>query len=182
MYGFAKKCGHRRARLWPSVLRELRLAIALVPLVRSDLSLPVADVLIQTDASDNGSGVVYTREVPHHRLRRECMRPRTEPRDPDDPWEVHRAWGSDFEAPQDPSAWRVAVRRRLRGRARVAHINDKELGVTVDAVRWAVRSPQTRRCRLVVEADTTAAVGALRKGRSSKRPLLRHCRRLAALT
>ena len=27
-----------------------------------------------------------------------------------------------------------------------------------------------------------AAIGALRKGRSSKRPLLRHCRRLAALT
>ena len=45
VYAFAKKCGHRRARLWPSVLRELRLAIALVPLVRSDLSRPVADML-----------------------------------------------------------------------------------------------------------------------------------------
>ena len=182
MYAFAKKCGHRRARLWPSVLRELRLAIALVPLVRSDLSRPVADVLIQTDASGNGSGVAYTREVPHDDLRRECMRPRTEPRNPDDQWEVQRAWGADFEAPQDPSAWRVAVRRRLRGPARLAHINDKELGAIVDAVRWAVRSSRTRHCRLVVESDSTAAVGALRKGRSSKRPLLRHCRRLAALT
>ena len=122
MYAFAKKCGHRRARLWPSVLRELRVAIALVPLVRSDLSRPVADVLIQTDASGNGSGVVYTREVPHDDLRRECTRPRTEPRNPDDQWEVQRAWGADFEAPQDPSAWRVAVRRRLRGPARLAHI------------------------------------------------------------
>ena len=31
VYAFAKKCGHRRARLWPNVLRELRLAIALAP-------------------------------------------------------------------------------------------------------------------------------------------------------
>ena len=38
VYAFAKKCGHRRARLWPSVLRELRFAIVLVPLVRADLS------------------------------------------------------------------------------------------------------------------------------------------------
>ena len=34
VYAFAQKCGHRRARLWPSVLRELRTAIALVPLAR----------------------------------------------------------------------------------------------------------------------------------------------------
>ena len=30
VYAFAQKCGNRRARLWPSVLRELRVAIALV--------------------------------------------------------------------------------------------------------------------------------------------------------
>ena len=97
----------------------------------------MADVLVQTDASGNGSGFVYTREVPRDDLRREFMRPRTEPCDPDDKWEVHRAWGAAFEAPQDPSAWRVAVRRRSRGRARLAHINDEELGGTVDAVLWA---------------------------------------------
>ena len=182
VYAFAQKCGHRRARLWPSVLRELRTAVALVPLVRADLSRPVAEVLVQTDASSNGTGVVYTRDVPHLDLRRECMRPRTEPRDPDNRWEVEKAWATDFDAPLDPSSWHVAVRRRLRGPARKAHINDKELGVAVDAVRWAVRSPSTRRCRLVLQSDSTAAVGALRKGRSSKRPLLRHCRRLAALT
>ena len=182
VYAFGQKVGHRRARLWPSVLRELRTAIALVPLVRSDLTRPVADIVLQTDASDKGTGVVYTRDVPHCELRRECMRPRSEPRDPADPWEVQNAWTAEFEAPTDPAAWHVAVRRRLRGAARHAHINDKELGVTVDAVRWAVRSPKTRRCRLVLQSDSTAAIGALRKGRSSRRNLLRHCRRLAALT
>ena len=137
---------------------------------------------MQTDASDNGAGVVYTRDVPHHELRRECMRPRVEPRDRDDQWKAQTAWSAGFEAPRDAAAWRVAVRRRLRGPGRKRHINDKELGVTVDAVRWALRSPQTRRCRLVLQSDSTAAIGALRKGRSSSRPLLRHCRRLAALT
>ena len=110
------------------------------------------------------------------------MRPRSEPRDPADAWEVQQAWTTDFEAPLNPAAWHVAVRRRLRGAARDAHINDKELGVTVDALRWAVRSSQTRRCRFVLQSDSSAAVGALRKGRSSRRGLLRHCRRLAALT
>ena len=182
VYAFAQKVGHRRARLWPSVLRELRTALAIVPLVRSDLTRPVAEVTLQTDASAAGTGVVYTRAVPHRDLRRECMRPRSEPRDESEPWEVEQAWTADFEAPTDPAAWHVAIRRRLSGRERAAHINDKELGVVVDAVRWASRSPGTRRCRLVLEADSTAAVGALRKGRSSRRPLLRHCRRLAALT
>ncbi len=46
VYAFGQKVGHRRARLWPSVLRELRTAIALVPLVRSDLTRPVADVVL----------------------------------------------------------------------------------------------------------------------------------------
>ena len=54
--------------------------------------------------------------------------------------------------------------------------------MAVDAVRWAVRSPHTRCCRIVLQSDSTEAVGALRKGRSSRRPLLRHCWRLAALT
>ena len=89
------------------------------------------------------------------------MRPRTEPRDKDDPWAVERAWTADFEAPHYPSSWHVAVRRRLRGLACKAHINDKELGVTVDAVRWATRAPGSRRCRLVLQSDSTAAIGAL---------------------
>ena len=182
VYAFGQKVGHKRARLWPSVLEELRMAVAVVPLVRSDLTRPVAEALVQTDASAGGAGVVYTRAVPHKELRRECQRPRTEPRDLDDPWEVERAWTTAFEAPLDSSSWHVAVRRRFRGASRAAHINDKELSVVVDAVRWATRSPSTRRCRLVLQADSTAAVGAVRKGRSSQRSLLRHCRRLAALT
>ena len=49
-------------------------------------------------------------------------------------------------------------------------------------MRWAVRSLHTRSCRIVLQSDSTVAVGALRKGRSSRHALLRHCRRLTALT
>ena len=117
VYVFAQKCGNKRARLWPSVRRELRVAVALVPLVRSDLSRLVANIVARTDASTNGVEVVYTREGPHRDLRRDCMRPRTEPRDASDPWEVEQAWTAEFEAPLDLAAWRVAIRRCLRGPA-----------------------------------------------------------------
>ena len=56
VYAFVQKCGDKRARLWPSVLRELRTAVALVPLVRSDLSRSVAEMLLQTDASKKRNG------------------------------------------------------------------------------------------------------------------------------
>ena len=45
-------------RLWQSVLQELEDAVAVLPLVRSDLSRPVAEQLIQTIRAtiDQGSG------------------------------------------------------------------------------------------------------------------------------
>ena len=140
--------------------------VAIVPLVRSDLTRPVAEVALQTGASEAGTGVVYTRDVPHRDLRCECMRPRSEPREQCNPWEVQQSWTADFDAPTDPTAWYVLVARRLRRRDRAAHINEKELGVVVVAVRWAAHSPSTRQCRLVLQSDSTAAVGALPKGRS----------------
>ena len=41
VYAFATKVGERRARLWPSVLRELQRVLAVLPLVRSDLARPL---------------------------------------------------------------------------------------------------------------------------------------------
>ena len=41
VYAFATKVCGRRARLWPSVLRELQRALAVLPLVRSDLARPL---------------------------------------------------------------------------------------------------------------------------------------------
>ena len=64
--------------------------------------------------------------------------------------------------------WHVAVRCAYPATSRVrqAQINEKEAGALVLAIRWAARSRRTRRCRLVVQSDSAAAVCAMRKGRS----------------
>ena len=80
VYAFAEKVGDRAARVWPSVIAELQLALDILPMVRADLERPVAPLLIQTDACDEGAAAVYTYAVPHADLRRECMRPRRPPR------------------------------------------------------------------------------------------------------
>jgi len=180
VYAFGRKLGHRRARLWPSVLREFRSALALLPLVRSDLSRPTSPVLIQTDASDHGGGVVYTTSVPTSSLQAESKRPRGSERA--DGWTVEKAHAPLFEASAAPEDYRVAVRERFGSRASRQHINAKELHMVVTAVRWAARAPRTRGCRLVLQTDSAVAVGIVRKGRSSKPGLLRHARRLAAFT
>ena len=97
------------------MLAELEQALALVPLVRSNLARPVATTLLQTDASDTGAAAVYTDAVPHRDLRWQCMRPRHVPKledAPSDPWCVERALAANFVAPVDPAVWRVAFRRQ----------------------------------------------------------------------
>ena len=177
----------RPRRLWPSVQQELRDAVAVLPLVRSDLSRAVAEQLIQTDACDTGAAVVYTSSVAHGVLRQECARPRRTMRPPEGPlrpWTAAWDLGAAFTASVNPSDWRVAVRCAYppKSRARHAHINEKEAGALVLAVRWAARSRRTRRCRIVVQSDSAAAVCAFRKGRSSKPGMRRQCTKMAALT
>ena len=103
----------RPRRLWPSVQQELRDAVAVLPLVRSDLSRAVAEQLLQTDACDTGAAVVYTSSVAHGVLRQECARPRRTMRPPEGPlhpWTATWDLGAAFTASVNPSDWRVAVR------------------------------------------------------------------------
>ena len=100
-------------RLWPSVLQELEDAVAVLPLVRSDLSRPVAEQLIQTDACDTGAAVVYTKAVEHALLRQECARPRRSMRPPETPitpWSAASDLAAAFTASVEPEDWHVAVR------------------------------------------------------------------------
>ena len=103
----------RPRRLWPSVLQELEDAVAVLPLVRSDLSRPVAEQLIQTDACDTGAAVVYTKAVEHALLRQECARPRRTMRPPETPitpWSAASDLAAAFTANVEPEDWHVAVR------------------------------------------------------------------------
>ena len=159
----------RPLRLWQSVQQELNDAVAVLPLVRSDLSRPVAEQLVQTDACDTGAAVVYTRTVDHAALRQECARPRRTMRPPEAPierWSAASDLSAVFTASAAPADWHVAVRCAYPEKysARHAHINEKEVGALVLAIRWAARSRRTRRCRLVVQSDSASAVCAFRKG------------------
>ena len=181
VYAYVRKLGHRAARVWPSVLRELQRALAVLPLIRAELDRKVSPFLIQTDACDTGFGVVYTDQIAAQDLRREVTRPRGDARDAE-PWTVANSWSTLFTAPVEPTAYRIAARGLFQGRERDAHINVKEASAVLTGVRWAARAPRTRRCRLVLQSDSAVVVGALRKGRSSKPGLLRRLRRLAAIT
>jgi len=59
-YAFAEKLGHRTAVLWDSVLRELKWASSILPLLSSDMWLPWSDQVHASDASTDGAGVCYT--------------------------------------------------------------------------------------------------------------------------
>ena len=166
VYAFARRLGDRCARVWKSVLRELQMALDLLPLVRADLSRQVVFLLFQTDASGSGDAGVYTEAVDPALLRAECMRPR---RDFDhdfnhEPWSAQRSLSAAFDAPTTAAAWKVAFRSRYNSgpedvyvREVDQHINVKEAAAIVKAARWAFRSRRTRHCRLVVQSDSAVA-------------------------
>ncbi len=58
VYRYIETAGRRDFDIWPSVARELRLAMALVPLMFSSLCAPWFPQVLATDASETGQGVV----------------------------------------------------------------------------------------------------------------------------
>ena len=78
VYAFSIRRGARRCQIWPSVARELSLALDILPVVVADCSRPVLPFVVQTDASLEGGGVVYSHDVPGGQpaLAAECRRPR----------------------------------------------------------------------------------------------------------
>ena len=62
VYRFAAVAGRRRFRLWPSVVRELSVAVGVAPLLHFSLRSPWFPHVVAVDASEIGQGVVA---VPH---------------------------------------------------------------------------------------------------------------------
>jgi hypothetical protein len=73
--------------------------------------------------------------------------------------------------------WVEAVASRWRFEE---HINVLEVRALLTGVRWAASSPAAAGSRLVIWCDSMVVVFAVRKGRSSSRPLLRRLRALSA--
>jgi hypothetical protein len=184
VYIFIQRVGNRTARLWPSVARELQLAIALLPIVRASVSRPVHPYVLQTDASPEGSAMVYSSAVPGGAaaLEKECRRPRALLRNAqDNTCNVAEALRSGFEMPLDPEKWKIGY-RRIYPPGHSRHINELEMEGAVDAVRWISRSAARCNSRILIEMDSLVSVCALRKGRSSRPGLSKQLRRMAALT
>eukprot|EP01094_Clydonella_sp_ATCC50884_P005289 TRINITY_DN1421_c1_g2_i1.p1 TRINITY_DN1421_c1_g2~~TRINITY_DN1421_c1_g2_i1.p1 ORF type:complete len:568 (+),score=28.44 TRINITY_DN1421_c1_g2_i1:1455-3158(+) len=125
---------------------ELERLIKLVPCIQLDLKAKWAPILVATDASMTGGGLVYAEAEPP----------------------VVRAasvWqGSDFTSPPFVQlTWHIAVANPWNWRA---HINVLELEEVVLALRWlACRHSAPGRYTCLI--DSTVALGALNKGRSN---------------
>ena len=78
----------------------------------------------------------------------------------------------------DPSRWRLLVKLAWE---RDEHINVLEARTVLNYVRHLGRSATRRQMKHLVFTDSTVAIGALSKGRSSAPPLLALCRRLLVL-
>ena len=121
-YVFIQRAGDRPARLWPSVAHELLVAADILPLVQADVSRPCAPLLLQTDASPSGSGMVYSSCIPGgvSAVENECRRPRPLLRrvpeeDPRSPQRCERSSTCRSSLARGASAFASATGRRSVG-------------------------------------------------------------------
>ena len=84
----------------------------------------------------------------------------------------------DHTVSVDSAHWTTIVSDRWR---RPEHINVLELRALDTAVRWVLTHPYSVGTRVSLLSDSQVVIGAVRKGRSSSRPLLRRLRCLGAV-
>jgi len=173
VYHFARKANSHKLRLWPTVKRELRVAMGLVPVLYADIKAPWAPLIVATDASEFGQGIVARpaepaeseREVPLTRKSPATKLPHTQ----------HLVLQ---EATVAGGRWSTIVSSRWRFADH--HINTFELRAVLTASRWLLSRPALLGTRVLFLIDSSVAVHAIAKGRSSSFPLLRILRQLAA--
>jgi hypothetical protein len=182
VYKFIASGFIRPRRLWNAVNRELQLAAMLAPLMWVSLDAAVADLVVTSDASSSGMGVVYA-SVPREDIeplmlvssasarslaQRVPSLPLASESQPDLPLSLSRA------------RWRTAVSSRWRNP--LAHINVLEAVACRTALRWLLSRPAYAfGSRVLFLGDSVVVTGALTKGRSSSFALLAQLRRIAAL-
>ena len=166
VYRFIETATHKRFDVWPSVARELRLAVDLAPLLFSSLASIWFPKVLASDASTSGQGVVA---APADPTRLAHMALATPPTGRD----VDRTLHPDLKS----ARWSTLVASRWR---RPEHINALECRALTTAVRWAISHPTAVSSRVLVWVDSLSVVFAARKGRSSAPWLSPRLRTLAA--
>jgi hypothetical protein len=157
--------------LWPSVRRELWCAAMIAPLLDTNIRADWSTTVIATDASEIGSGVVYTSSSTVDTLNSQ----------PSVPGTIVSTLLSSFVK---QSSWKCAISHNWNDEE---HINALEVRSVLNAVRWMIKKPSILdgttmdHRRALVLCDSSASVGALNKGRSSSHMLLRPIRSVATL-
>ena len=181
--------------LWPDVRDELATAASLLPLLRAPLS---ADWHTEVACVDAGPdfGAVVVADLPRDMVASAGARglrsgwsthlTGSSPDDDDESSTEHDECGAPLVPrglPPPPieddvmtaAAWRLAYTQTWRTDE---HNNAGELRILVGALRRASRAVSEKRVLLLT--DSLVAMGALLKGRSSNRTLLRLCRQALA--
>lgn len=151
VFALTKRMARGSVKLWPSVKRELEAAADIAPLLEANLRLADPPLILASDASSTGLGVVGVRRS---------------------------ALAAGAVAPPHASVpgQRSALAGSLPGAALVPlvaskwrweeHINALELRAAHVAVRWALRSSRPGGARVSVWSDSAVVVYVMRKGRS----------------
>lgn len=172
VYRFVHKAGRRLFRLWPSVARELRVMVGLAPLLVARLDRPFVPMVVATDASEWGQGVVARAESDDV-VQAAASLARVVPGAIDERIELELRRADVASA----SRWSRIISSKWRYRA---HINALECRAVLSAVRWLVSRPLAVNSRVLALSDSAVCVAAVAKGRSSSMELLRPLRRLSA--
>lgn len=173
VYQYMCRRTRRPHRLWPSVARELQLAVDLAPFLFADLRAPVSDVVVAIDASMGGQGVVY-KSGATDTMRQSFLRGDRPPQPGDQPRLSHLSDERWFSRD-----WRVAVMGTWRHD--VSHINVAEVRAYLSALKWLGKRQASRDARHLLYQDSGVVVCAAMKGRSSSPQLARILRQCAAV-
>lgn len=194
-FAFSTRYFRRSHALWPSVRNELSLLCALAPLLFSHLPSPPSPSvpsLIATDASLLGGAVMSSSPSPSfvssvlssplHFSSDSVTSPLAQASPPQ---------SSPVLFLPSPSVWRPSAQRAFhtltwrklfRFRWKVQkHINELEVQTILIALSHLLSRPLSVSTSPALFSDSTVALSVLIKGRSSSFPLLRLCRRVAAV-
>lgn len=169
VYRFIETAGPRTFNLWDSMVSEFSVVIGLAPLLVASLDDNWFPKALATDASRSGQGVTaapmdrrtcawFAKKQPPTLVSEVLRHPSEYPGLSDMHWEVWLASPFVFEE----------------------HINTLEVRALLNGVKAVCTYPEAKGCRLLVFCDSLVVTFAVRKGRSSKHPLLKLLRKVAA--
>lgn len=178
-YIFIQEMQGRSHQLWPAVINELYMLVALAPLMYADLTTPLLDILPASDASSLGNGVVlgHTTAEGIQALY---------------PLAVYNAKQHVTDDNQNGLLHPTTAQREVILNAQFAtvishtwrytspHINELELQSVLSMLKHLVSRPRTLHSSILHLIDNQPAFSCLRKGRSSSVRLLPVLKKISA--